>query len=133
MLEYKHLYETVCVFKQKTAYVMRISDWSANVCSSDLANSTKSAWPTSRRRPQRRTGKVPRSTYRRTVLTDTPRQLATCSSERNCGGLERGSDRRRGRKECGSTDRSRVSPYRFKQNRDEQEHKISNNMQEKNN
>src|SRR3546814_1779998 len=25
-----------CVFKQKTAYEMRISDWSADVCSSDL-------------------------------------------------------------------------------------------------
>src|SRR3546814_6236330 len=31
---------TVCffVFKQKTAYDMRISDWSSDVCSSDLAN-----------------------------------------------------------------------------------------------
>src|SRR3546814_6389055 len=27
----------VFVFKEKTAYVMRISDWSADVCSSDLA------------------------------------------------------------------------------------------------
>src|SRR3546814_2830847 len=26
-------------FKQKTAYEMRISDWSSDVCSSDLANS----------------------------------------------------------------------------------------------
>src|SRR3546814_7024669 len=26
-----------CVFKQKTAYEMRISDWSSDVCSSDLA------------------------------------------------------------------------------------------------
>src|SRR3546814_5946422 len=29
-----------CFFKQKTAYEMRISDWSSDVCSSDLA----SAW-----------------------------------------------------------------------------------------
>src|SRR3546814_2960099 len=29
-------------FKQKTAYEMRISDWSSDVCSSDLAAST---WP----------------------------------------------------------------------------------------
>src|SRR3546814_1436153 len=28
------------VFKQKTAYDMRISDWSSDVCSSDLQNST---------------------------------------------------------------------------------------------
>src|SRR3546814_1515248 len=27
----------VCFFKQKTAYDMRISDWSSDVCSSDLA------------------------------------------------------------------------------------------------
>src|SRR3546814_7961084 len=29
----------VCFFKQKTAYEMRISDWSSDVCSSDLADS----------------------------------------------------------------------------------------------
>src|SRR3546814_10315179 len=27
----------VCFFNKKTAYEMRISDWSSNVCSSDLA------------------------------------------------------------------------------------------------
>src|SRR3546814_8553897 len=27
---------SVCFFKQKTAYEMRISDWSSDVCSSDL-------------------------------------------------------------------------------------------------
>src|SRR3546814_19435183 len=30
----------MCFFKQKTAYEMRISDWSSDVCSSDLG------WPT---------------------------------------------------------------------------------------
>src|SRR3546814_8616446 len=29
----------VCFFKQKTAYEMRIGDWSSDVCSSDLGNS----------------------------------------------------------------------------------------------
>src|SRR3546814_4184649 len=39
----------ICFFKQKTAYEMRISDWSSDVCSSDLGGraacrqSTKSA------------------------------------------------------------------------------------------
>src|SRR3546814_16279931 len=28
----------LCFFKQKTAYEMRISDWSSDVCSSDLAD-----------------------------------------------------------------------------------------------
>src|SRR3546814_3883902 len=30
-----------CFFKQKTAYEMRISDWSSDVCSSDLLGSTR--------------------------------------------------------------------------------------------
>src|SRR3546814_2957319 len=34
----------VCFFKQKTAYEMRISDWSSDVCSSDLAL-VMSGWP----------------------------------------------------------------------------------------
>src|SRR3546814_6285911 len=29
-----------CFFKQKTAYEMRISDWSSDVCSSDLAHAS---------------------------------------------------------------------------------------------
>src|SRR3546814_8082014 len=37
----------VFVFKQKTAYEMRISDWSSDVCSSDLIllNSVSEAFP----------------------------------------------------------------------------------------
>src|SRR3546814_10851050 len=31
-------------FKQKTAYELRISDWSADVCSSDLTADTKLIW-----------------------------------------------------------------------------------------
>src|SRR3546814_4658517 len=31
------IYMFFCFFKQKTAYEMRISDWSSDVCSSDLA------------------------------------------------------------------------------------------------
>src|SRR3546814_881733 len=34
---YKEYIIVVFVFKQKTAYEMRISDWSSDVCSSDLA------------------------------------------------------------------------------------------------
>src|SRR3546814_10466292 len=32
------VYSCVFFFKQKTAYEMRISDWSSDVCSSDLEN-----------------------------------------------------------------------------------------------
>src|SRR3546814_15124167 len=31
-------------FKQKTAYEMRISDWSSDVCSSDLTTLSKACW-----------------------------------------------------------------------------------------
>src|SRR3546814_9524730 len=34
------------VFKQKTAYEMRISDWSSDVCSSDLEGAAADACPT---------------------------------------------------------------------------------------
>src|SRR3546814_8016122 len=39
----------VCIFfcKQKTAYEMRISDWSSDVCSSDLRNRSKARDPES--------------------------------------------------------------------------------------
>src|SRR3546814_6002274 len=45
--------ETYLVFffcKQKTAYEMRISDWSSDVCSSDLAMPWLTTTPTKRRR-----------------------------------------------------------------------------------
>src|SRR3546814_6828550 len=32
----------ICFFKQKTAYEMRISDWSSDVCSSDLGGAVSS-------------------------------------------------------------------------------------------
>src|SRR3546814_5904703 len=37
MFFFIHLVCFFCFFKQKTAYEMRISDWSSDVCSSDLA------------------------------------------------------------------------------------------------
>src|SRR3546814_8062823 len=86
---------SVCVFfffKQKTAYEMRISDWSSDVCSSDLTN----AWngPTAFHqdfitfgvdRSGGMTFWIPLEAYR--------------SEERRVG------------KECVSTCRSRWSPY----------------------
>src|SRR3546814_5052882 len=43
----------ICVFKQKTAYEWRISDWSSDVCSSDLS-STPRGWRASSSRPATR-------------------------------------------------------------------------------
>src|SRR3546814_7121450 len=37
------IYFFVFFFKQKTAYEMRISDWSSDVCSSDLSKGTREA------------------------------------------------------------------------------------------
>src|SRR3546814_11658625 len=46
------------VFKQKTAYEMRISDWSSDVCSSDLERSTQECRDLGPR-PARRAGAQP--------------------------------------------------------------------------
>src|SRR3546814_9522862 len=79
-------------FKQKTAYDMRISDWSSDVCSSDLQ------------------------------IVDRPRGGARGADQRSGAGVRRSagagardalsrSEERRVGKECGSTCRSRWSPY----------------------
>src|SRR3546814_1484306 len=38
------LFTLFCFFKQKTAYDMRISDWSSDVCSSDLRSAFSPWW-----------------------------------------------------------------------------------------
>src|SRR3546814_18325361 len=109
---------SVCVvfffFKQKTAYEMRISDWSSDVCSSDLHQQCQSG-SGSRHcvggkgaghcrfdGSASRIGKCARGTgptSRPCVEASTPRR----SEERRVG------------KECVSTCRSRWSPYNKKQ------------------
>src|SRR3546814_3290490 len=84
-------------FKQKTAYEMRISDWSSDVCSSDLAHAR--AVP----------GK-PRATSLRCPAPDSVRLSSpTRLHERQMAGSR--SEERRVGKECVSTCRSRWSPY----------------------
>src|SRR3546814_6619126 len=52
-------------FKQKTAYEMRISDWSSDVCSSDLTRSRQSEMERSRCRHRHRVNRsVPRQDQR---------------------------------------------------------------------
>src|SRR3546814_8942073 len=78
-------------FKQKTAYEMRIRDWSSDVCSSDLAqerDSRPSALPV---------GRHPRK-HRYPCISGS-RARSARSEERRVG------------KECVSTCRSRWSPY----------------------
>src|SRR3546814_9106409 len=87
-----------CCFKQKTAYELRISDWSSDVCSSDLAGSR------SRPPPPPVAGNY---NHRRgyTKVIGTSQRL----DERNNDSQR--SDERRVGKECVSTCRTRWSPY----------------------
>src|SRR3546814_14332163 len=57
--------EFICFFKQKTAYEVRISDWSSDVCSSDLSDRTDTAIET---RP-RGDGGLGRVKLRRQAIT----------------------------------------------------------------
>src|SRR3546814_17476767 len=86
-------------FKQKTAYEMRISDWSSDVCSSDLT------WP--RSCASAPTSRPPAQNARRTTCWST----ATWGCRARRGSR---SEERRVGKECVSTCRSRWSPYNSK-------------------
>src|SRR3546814_7501442 len=96
----------VCVFffffKQKTAYEMRISDWSSDVCSSDLSISTTRVYWAATLLPDDRSNSFgPRASKR------AKRQKPPNSKSRT----GRRSEERRVGKECVSTCRSRWSPY----------------------
>src|SRR3546814_7419317 len=87
-------------FKQKTAYEMRISDWSSDVCSSDLA--VQDAFD----------GKLEISQKRRAglaALRDLPAITKDGVSIELM--INARSEERRVGKECVSTCRSRWSPY----------------------
>src|SRR3546814_3720151 len=81
------LVSIIFFFKQKTAYEMRISDWSSDVCSSDLGLGGA-------------TGRGAEPPGARSV----PSRCISRSEERRVG------------KECVSTCRSRWSPYHYKKN-----------------
>src|SRR3546814_10208211 len=76
-------------FKQKTAYEMRISDWSSDVCSSDLSRPTWRA---------RRRGSPPTCIWRTAISARRARRstgrCANCPTRRRCGSTSRGSARR---------------------------------------
>src|SRR3546814_5264451 len=86
----------ICVCKQKTAYGMRISDWSSDVCSSDLDERRKPAFASAR-------GKLG-------VQLFDPSAASSLEFPPNRNALTRSEERRVG-KECVSTCRSRWSPY----------------------
>src|SRR3546814_7291279 len=100
-------------FKQKTAYELRISDWSSDVCSSDLGvASTRSSRARMAIRPRsERLAILPVSPgsdeFGHTPLL--PRHRSRYL-ERASSGFSRSEERRVGN-ECVSTCRSRWSPY----------------------
>src|SRR3546814_2400940 len=85
----------VFFFKQKTAYEMRISDWSSDVCSSDLAEFDEVVL----RDEAAHFEILIREFGGRVGVLDHRRLVARRSEERRVG------------KECVSTCRSRWSPY----------------------
>src|SRR3546814_1743526 len=93
----------VFCFKQKTAYEMRISDWSSDVCSSDLARLVIE--------PDQHLahgGRMFRRLEHHGVARDQRRKNV---SVRQMGWKIIRSEERRVGKECVSTCRSRWSPY----------------------
>src|SRR3546814_17390260 len=103
-------------FKQKTAYEMRISDWSSDVCSSDL-----SALSVPLSSPREANGAaapaIVLSAATESVMPLTPAGSAvgpTMTKSLYITGLRRSAERRVGN-ECVSTCSSRWSPYNYKQ------------------
>src|SRR3546814_2688913 len=94
-------------FKQKTAYEMRISDWSSDVCSSDLMMTSESGPPRSAKPcPLRLADHIadgPHFNARTKIGGEEPIELDEMGAGR--------SEERRVGKECVSTCRSRWSPY----------------------
>src|SRR3546814_15074536 len=104
----------VFFFKQKTAYEMRISDWSSDVCSSDLGGH-RCRRARARRRPHQPCTEL-RHPLRHRKLRPPHRPHRPRRAQRRgdpVRGAARSEERRVG-KECVSTCRSRWSPYHSK-------------------
>src|SRR3546814_1375123 len=110
----------VFFFKQKTAYEMRISDWSSDVCSSDLANPRCPARGLGQERCDMR-GLVQSVGSRRDFIMTTKfwktvtfgcaaLALAATTGAATAQETQPRSEERRVGKECVSTCRSRWSP-----------------------
>src|SRR3546814_6331224 len=104
------------LFKQKTAYELRISDWSSDVCSSDLSrrNARPHATITAVIGLQQCAG-LPAACCRGVGKGESPSPFAfqgpwICAASFETSRGQRSEERRVG-KECVSTFRSRWSPY----------------------
>src|SRR3546814_6838204 len=107
-----------CFFKQKTAYEMRISDWSSDVCSSDLRRTGTRIdpacdrpwehlpWDWKRRRGSHCSGRYSHRAPCGEGTTNLWHETTGCRSS-----APHRSEERRVGKECVSTCNSRWSPY----------------------
>src|SRR3546814_17153920 len=102
-------------FKQKTAYEMRISDWSSDVCSSDLTGDRPSPWYSRNRclHPELSLA----APYVFAPVGVSAGESITRGFPKYKGNAR--SEERRVGKECVSTCRSRWSPVHKKNNNDE--------------
>src|SRR3546814_14359047 len=106
-------------FKQKTAYEMRISDWSSDVCSSDLEWRKSAALALDSRDSGAwrclTTTSRPNSAGSAARMASAPSNMAVASSRRSALLAPRRAEERRVGKETVSTRRSRWAPYHPKQ------------------
>src|SRR3546814_7449791 len=98
--------DLIFFFMRKTAYEMRIRDWSSGVCSSDLPDVGHQGMEVHARKPVLAQPAEVRRAQRGAKLLVEPALLCRVAE------LETGrSDERRAGTECVSTGRSRWSPY----------------------
>src|SRR3546814_7590362 len=102
----------MCVFffKQKTAYEMRISDWSSDVCSSDLATEKEEGSAAQDRNREKSEDDDEGDDDDKNNETTKRKGLLSERKGKGQSSGERSEERRVG-KECVSTCRSRWSPY----------------------
>src|SRR3546814_4221539 len=102
----------VFFFKQKTAYEMRISDWSSDVCSSDLPVSVSNTFPVESVDSISFVRALELASSASPELAAARRELAASRALiSQAGARPNRSEERRVGKECVSTCRSRWSPY----------------------
>src|SRR3546814_8736898 len=94
-------------FKQKTAYEMRISDWSSDVCSSDLDRTHEHEDKAGFANALVATNATRAPHHHGIGLAAASAAVRRLHAPRRC----KRSEERRGGKECVSTCRSRWSPY----------------------
>src|SRR3546814_16723245 len=119
-------------FKQKTAYEMRISDWSSDVCSSDLPLLSIAIEKTADHHVRLSRATMPgtelQAAKANVIFHGAQVILSTLWSGSHCSGTTingwkalRSEERRVG-KECVSTCRSRWSPYHLKKKKKRKRH-----------